>query len=127
MTIEMIDGRSTIHECKCEDATPCEDDCTYNHKGLSPVIDADAERLKALMVASRLVLDEIEAIDREAKNKLRPLYNRLAELQNERERLGPKASCFGKFGEMLQAGTTGPCDSCPQVVGCCKAERGISE
>jgi len=37
MKIEMIDGRSTIHACNCEDATPCMNGCTCNKNKVSTV------------------------------------------------------------------------------------------
>ncbi len=100
MTIEMIDGRSTIHACNCKDATPCMNDCTCNVNKVSDIIDADQERKIALLNSREELCSKIADIAKEYDLRrdlvLAPLLDALSRTDKFLEELD-RPLCFGTY------------------------------
>ena len=123
MTIEMIDGRSTIHACNCEDATPCMNDCTCKEKVLSPVIDAEAEQIAECNAAIESLSASIQSVYEHhrklADTEAAHYVDRLIERRKQLAELQPPG-CLDRFSS--QPEPRSQCDTCTVAARCYKAE-----
>ena len=92
-------------------------------KSVAPIIDAEAEELRALNKKLLQLQKEFRKIQDEWNDQrdqvLAPLLEQISQTNKRIRVLGPKPSCFGIRDDFDQPG----CDTCPVGALCYKASR----